>query len=241
MFIFIRLVLGHLIGDFVFQFDRVHALKVKGPKGLLLHVGIVMGCLLMLCWPYLDQPITWLFLLFIGLTHYIQDWAKIRLTSHSKHQLFFFFFDQVVHIAFLATVFGTVLRTMGPWANPGRHLLQDLYNNNTIILYFITAFIASYAGHYSILLLKKDFFKSENSNSVFEKWYGFMERILIVSVIFPGIPWPVLIPVILAFRPILFKSMKTTLLLSDQFSSKTEIILSGVFATVTGIIFYIGL
>jgi len=239
MFIFIRLILAHLIGDFLFQFDLVHALKVKGPKGLLFHVGIVIGCLLIFCGPYLDQPITWLFLLYIGITHYVQDWAKIRFTSQSKHQLFFFCLDQIVHIAFIATIFWTSLRSIDPLANPDNHLFVNLYNNNTIILYFITAIIASYAGHYMIILFKSDFLNINRPYSVFEKWYGFMERILIISVFFLGNLWPLSIPIILVFRPILYRAMMDRLNLSDLFSSKTEIILSGAFGVSTGLIFYI--
>jgi len=238
MFLFIRLILGHLIGDFLFQFDRVHAMKIRGPKGLLLHVCIVMGCLLIICGPYLDQPITWLFLLFIGITHYIQDRAKIKFTSDSKHQLFFFCLDQIFHIAFIATIFWISLGTIGPLANSDKHFFIGLYNNNAIILYFITALIASYAGHYIIILFKSDYLNTPSSYSVFEKWYGFMERILIVSAIYPGIAWPVLIPIILVFRPLLYKSMKNTLKLSEQFSSLAEIISSGAYATLTGLVFY---
>jgi len=239
MFIFIRLILAHLIGDFLFQFDLVHALKVKGPKGLLLHVGIVSGCLLVFCGPYLNQPITWLFLSYIGITHYIQDWAKIQFTSHSKHQLFFFCLDQIVHIAFIATIFWTSLRVIDPLANPNQHLFLDLYNSNAIILYFITAIIASYVGHYVIILLKKDFLKTDRPYSVFEKWYGFMERIFVVSVFFLGNPWLILLPLIFVIRPILYRAMMDRLNLSDQFSSKTEMILSGIIGISTGLIFYI--
>jgi len=241
MFLFLRLILAHLIGDFLFQFDKVHALKVKGSKGLLLHVGIVMGCLLIVCGPYLDQPITWLLLLFIGVTHYVQDGTKIKLTGHSRHQLFFFSLDQVLHIAFIAIVFCTSLGSHGPLPNPNNNLFLKLYNSNAIILYYISAIIASYAGHYIIILIKKDFFNIDSSYSVFEKWYGFVERIFIVSVIFPGILWPVWVPAILIIRPILNKSMKKTLNLSDQFSSMREIFLSGTLSTVIGFIYYMSL
>jgi len=239
MFIFIRLILAHLIGDFLFQFDLVHALKVKGPKGLLLHVGIVMGCLLIFCGPYLDQPVTWLFLLFIGITHYIQDSAKIKFTSHSKNQLFFFCLDQIVHIAFIAMIFRISLRSIEPLDNPQNNLFLNLYNNNVIILYFITAIIASYAGHYMIILFKMDFLNINRPYSVFEKWYGFMERIFVVSVFFLGNPWLLLTPIILVIRPILYRVMMDRLNLSDQFSSKTEMILSGAIGISTGLIFYI--
>jgi len=239
MFIFIRLILAHLIGDFLFQFDQIHALKVKGPKGLLLHVGIVIGCLLIFCGPYLDQPITWLFLLFIGITHYIQDWTKIKFTSNSKHQLFFFCLDQAAHIAFIAMIFWTSLRAIGPLANPNNHLFLDLYNNNAIILYFIIAITASYAGHYMIILFKSDFLNINRPYSVFEKWYGFMERIFVVSVFYLGNSWLMLIPIILVMRPILYRVMMDRLNLSDQFSSKIEMILSGVTSVSTGLIFYI--
>jgi hypothetical protein len=231
--------LGHFIGDFLLQFDKIHTLKIKGPKGLLLHIGIVMGCLLVTALPFLNVLEMWLFILFVGVTHYIQDWAKIKFTSHSKHRLFFFCLDQILHIAFIAMLFFTDLRTLHPTNAPGHPLLLGLYNSNAIILYFIAALIASYAGHYIITFFKTDCLNIKHVCSIFEKWYGCVERILIVSMLFPGVPWPLLIPIIFVFRPLLHKALKDKVLLSDQFSSKTEILLSGSMGITTGLILYI--
>lgn len=231
--------MAHLIGDFLFQFDKVHALKVKGPKGLLFHIGIVVGCLLFFVAPFLHRLDVWLFIIFIGVTHYIQDWTKIKFTSRSKHQLFYFCLDQVLHIAFISVIFWTTLRTIDPPLASDDYIFIGLYNNNIIILYFITALVASYVGHYAILLFRLDYLKTKSANRIFEKWYGCIERICIVSVLFLGTLWPLWIPVILAFRPLVYKVMRNKLNLSEQFSSKTEMILSGSFGITIGLIFYI--
>jgi len=220
------------------QFDIIYSLKVKSLKGLLLHVSLVVVCLIVIAGPYLDQPNMWLFIGFIAFTHYIQDWSKIKLTGGLNKDLFFFCLDQIMHVAFLAVIFLTDFRNVNPLSNPDHSIFIDLYNNDATIIYFISAIIASYAGHYIILLFKLEYLNIKSSPGIFEKWYGFIERICIVSVIAPGILWPVLIPVILAFRPIIYRMRKDKLNLSDHFSSKTEIILSGVFSTLTGLIFY---
>jgi hypothetical protein len=238
MFLFARLVLAHLIGDFLFQFDRVHALKVKSKLGLLLHVSIVVSCLIIFVGPYLDQIDIWLLILFLGTTHYIQDWAKIKFTGQSNKQLIPFCIDQIFHVAFISVVLFEGFRTLGPPPNPDQQLLLSLYSNDAVILYFITALIASYAGHYIILLYKLDYLNINSTPSVFEKWYGFMERILVISVFFLGHPWPALIPVILAVRPLLYRAMMDRLSLSDQFSSKADILLTGTFSIITGLILY---
>ena len=187
----------------------------------------------------MHRSIYLLILLFILITHYAQDWAKIKFTSNSNHQLFFFCLDQVVHIIFLAVVFWTDLNSTGPLNNPNNSLFLHIYNNNIIILYFITALTASYAGHYIIILFKKEFLNNEKPYSFFEKWYGFMERILVVSVFFLGNIWILLAPVIFILRPILYNAMMNTRNISDQFSTKTEIQLSGIFSITLGLLLYL--
>ena len=115
---------------------------------------------------------------------------------------------------------------------------MNLYSSDPVILYFITALMASYGGHYIIVLVKQDYLQMKSSNSLFEKLLGFMERILVISTFFIGMPQPVLIPLIFIIRPYLYKVSKSTLNLSSQFSSYREILFSGALSIAMGLVFY---
>lgn len=212
-------------------------MKFKRRWGLFVHVLIVFACLALFCFPYLGQTDIWLFLLFIGITHYIQDWAKIKFTSGSKYELLFFLLDQILHVLFISTIFLTDLQYTSAPNNSGSVLLS-LYTNDPIVLYATAVIAASYMGHYMILLFKKDYLNKTEQVSPFEKRYGFLERILIVSTFFVETLWLLLIPVLLALRPLFARTMHNKLNISEHFASRTEIILSGAVAILTGLAFY---
>jgi len=121
--------------------------------------------------------------------------------------------------------------------NSDNSILIDLYNNDFACLYLTAVIISSYMGYFVILLFKKDFLKKESSGDAFEKIYGFIERFGITSFLLLEGLSPLLIPCVLAVRPLLFRMMKKKLGLSVQFASWTEIILSGAFGVLTGLIF----
>ncbi len=204
----------------------------------MLHVAIVFGCLALSCWPYLGQIHVWLLLAFIGITHYTQDWAKITFTSQSKHGLFFFILDQVLHILFISVIFLTNIRHVSAPFNEGGNALIGLYNNNFIILILIGAISASYMAHYMILLIKIDYLNMKGTVSTFEKRYGFLERIIIFFAIIAGQLWFISIPVILALRPTFYKAAKGKLNVSSRFASWQEIVLSGSGGVLTGLALY---
>ncbi len=232
------MLLGHFVGDFLLQFNKIHALKFKHGWGLLLHVLIVVGCLSAFCWPYLGQRNVWIFLVFVGTTHYVQDWAKIKFTGKTKRNLFFFLIDQAFHVLFISLIFATSLKDIGPPFNKDGNALFNAYNNNFLILYFIALIIVSYMAHYIILIVKTDYLKGESTVSAFEKRYGFMERIILFSALLSGGLWLVSVPLVLILRPLLFKTLKDKLNISDRFASPAEILLSGSAVILTGFIFY---
>jgi len=238
MFIFIRLLLAHLIGDFLLQFNAIHRLKSYGLAGITVHVLIIIDCLIILSWPYLHRTDIWVFIAFIGMTHIIQDWAKLKFTKKSDQTLLLFLIDQMLHISIIALLFITGLQTIQPLPNSDNHILLGLYNNNVLILFLIAVIIASYAGHYFIILCKKNYLKKSSCNDAFGQWYGYIERAVIVSTFFAEKLWPLLIPLIIMARPLLFWSMKDRLFLSEHFVSKTDITMTCFVGVTVGFIFY---
>jgi hypothetical protein len=63
---FLRLMLGHMIGDFVLQPYWLVLAKRKGWPGLLIHVGIVTFITAILAWNSIPVWWVWMIVLFLG-------------------------------------------------------------------------------------------------------------------------------------------------------------------------------
>ena len=88
----ITLLLGHLLGDFPLQTNKVFKLKTQGNFGLSIHVAIhllVTAILIHQPWRY------WPVLLVLGLAHFMTDWIKLNYPG--KNQAIGFVLDQLIH------------------------------------------------------------------------------------------------------------------------------------------------
>ncbi|SDE66619.1 Protein of unknown function [Pricia antarctica] len=103
MLIFTKLLLAHLIGDFLVQPKRwiVHkeANKVRS-KYLYIHVLLHFVLTMMLLW---DLKY-WKLVLIIAVSHFIIDLAKLYTTPLFRLRSIPFFIDQVLHLAVLYAV-----------------------------------------------------------------------------------------------------------------------------------------
>jgi hypothetical protein len=96
------LLLAHFLGDFLLQTNWI-AKKKENILVLTLHIAILLSLMLILAGQY--RNILWPYLLLIAGTHFIQDRTKIQMTNkNQKHQLLFFFIDQLVHILIIIGV-----------------------------------------------------------------------------------------------------------------------------------------
>ena len=97
MILFTKLLLAHLLGDFVFQPKRwtihkeVH--KIKSVY-LYLHVLIHFALVLLLLW---DLKY-WKIAAVIGVSHYFIDLFKLYINPYFKNKSIPFFLDQVLHL-----------------------------------------------------------------------------------------------------------------------------------------------
>jgi hypothetical protein len=99
---FYRLILAHLLGDFVLQ-TRWMVLHKRTPAGLALHVAVVGLAMLPVAWDRLDT--WWPWLLVIVAVHAAADWAKIRLEPRLRlPPILPFLADQAVHVLTVAAV-----------------------------------------------------------------------------------------------------------------------------------------
>jgi len=189
-------------------------------------------------WPYLHLPAMWGFLLFVGITHYLQDWAKIRFTKNAERTLLFYLLDQCLHAFVISLVLFTGLVNLNPPLV--QNGFMNIYNNNTIMLYFVAVLFASYNGQFMILLFKQDYCNIQTNYTDFEKWYGMIERTIIVTLFLTkvSIVSAVLSTLfIVIFRLILRRIFRFNIQVSDQFDSKLEMFLTGLIGLTVGIIF----
>ena len=237
MFIFIRLLLAHLIGDYLLQSNKIYKCKSEGLRGVLPHIVLITICLLVFSWPYLKLPSLWIFIFFIAITHLLQDWIKVNYIKVSG-DFWVYLLDQVLHIAIVATVFLTDLTNIQPSKSTGGFIVV-IYNNNLILVYLIALITATYNGFYLISNFRNTFLGVVCEYNAFKKWYGVLERAGVVSIFFLGGFFFLLIPIVFFLRPIVFALGKNRFNIDQQFVSRSEIALSWTIAGITGIILYL--
>jgi hypothetical protein len=97
---FYRLVLAHLVGDFVLQ-NHWLVKRKRNLDGLLIHVSLVGLAMLPAVWDRLGRWWPWVLLLLI--VHGVSDWAKIRIEPRVPvPPIIPFIVDQVVHVLSIA-------------------------------------------------------------------------------------------------------------------------------------------
>lgn len=237
MFIFIRLLLAHFIGDFPLQFNKIYELKHKGLKRGIPHAILVVICLVILSWPYLKIPGLWGFIFFVGVMHLLQDSIKITY-GKIKYSFWSYLLDQFFHIATIVIVFFTNLKNVQPPKETGG-FIASFYNNDAVFIYLIAIIVATYNGFYLMRNFKNTFFGNAGTYNFLEKWYGMFERAEIVSIFFLGGYFFFLIPIVLFVRPLIFSLGRNRFNISRQFISASEMVLSWTIAIVTGIGLYL--
>jgi hypothetical protein len=232
MFLFLRLLLAHFIGDFPLQFDSIFKMKQKGWTGCIPHVLIIVACCIALSWPYLGNPLMWAFIAFIGVTHLIQDSMKLKYST-PKHSFWTYLMDQGFHVAAMAFIFLTDLKNLQP-PNETNFFIR-LYCNDMLVVYLIALIFATYNGFFLIRTFKLSFLNKADRSNSFEKWYGMAERALIVSFFLITGPLFCLLPVILLLRPLIFLLLIRQLRLHKDFISLRDVTLSWTIAILGGL------
>lgn len=99
---FARLILAHLVGDFVLQ-TRWMVVRKRTPAGLAIHIGLVGLTMVLAAWDRLG--VWWPWLLAILVVHGATDWAKVRLEPRLRvPPILPFLVDQMVHVLTIAAV-----------------------------------------------------------------------------------------------------------------------------------------
>jgi hypothetical protein len=178
---FSRLILAHLLGDFVLQ-TRWLVVRKRSPGGLAMHVGIVGVAMLLVAWDRL--AVWWPWLLAILAAHAVTDWTKIHLEARLKlPPIVPFLADQAVHVLIIAAVA----------ALAGASGLEMAWNETDPGWWIASAYIAATFGLSIALPLWLD------PSSVMQRPLVARVTIIFTSAVvltLAWLGWPILIPLV---------------------------------------------
>lgn len=193
------MILAHLVGDYVLQWDKLAMWKARALSGVTMHCLVVSAVTFLCAYPFGGRWVE--VALGISLGHYIIDAAQLPITAGKPRPGIFalvrFTADQVAH---LLVIFG-VLYGLGyfVWGGMWNAIAQDIARYPILIYavgYTSLAMPAWVMLEFAIYGLFKrsapDFSKATN------KYVGSMERWLILTCILLG--QYLLVPVVAAPR-----------------------------------------
>ncbi|MFB5944335.1 DUF3307 domain-containing protein [Albibacterium profundi] len=177
MIILIKLLLAHLLGDFVLQPSKwakaKEELKIKAYQ-LYLHIGIHFILILLLIWDWEFWP----WALIIASSHLIIDSLKIYLQKPGNARTLFFA-DQLLHLLVIVVIWFLYHQNFQLW-------LQSFDENNlTKLLLWISAFVfltKPLSVAIRIFISKWTPHTENNKNDSLQsagEYIGYLERILI--------------------------------------------------------------
>lgn len=161
MFLFLKLILAHLIADFILQFEELYQLKVRSLLGQVTHALIHGVVSLLILFPYLNEPVVWAFAAGIVVIHLAQDLTKYAFTRKNPVNTFFYFMaDQACHFLVLSAIFLLpISREVRGF--PRFPVLSGLYMTNEWTLYAIFFILLTFAGSYILNAFCKSFLPGE--------------------------------------------------------------------------------
>ncbi|MBC9796695.1 DUF3307 domain-containing protein [Sinomicrobium weinanense] len=178
MVILLKLLLAHLIGDFILQTDR--GVKEKEEKKLAsgkLYLHILIHILLVFL--FLWDSRLWYAALIIGGTHFIIDAAKLLLQTPKTKRLFFYI-DQLLHLLVIVAVWCLIQGYIPAFSLSEKQLLLL---TGGLFLTFPTSIIIKTT--ISVYTPKTDLEKDDSLENA-GRYIGILERLLVFIFIATG-------------------------------------------------------
>ncbi|MDP3919757.1 MAG: DUF3307 domain-containing protein [Candidatus Omnitrophota bacterium] len=230
MFLFLKLCLAHMIGDFILQFDELYKLKVKRVLGHFLHVAIHYIVTMLLVFPYLQFTSMWFYVFFLCMLHYLQDRLKYRLQQNQRIMFPCFVTDQFFHFLWITGAFllpASRLRL----GVPEYPLLDTLYSHDAVTLILLLFIGVTFGYSYLAFTFRRSFIPSSRPDhgiSSFEMSHGLVERGLVAGVfVFATNPlWMIAAPMVGLLR-----------LTSPKLRDKSDFLSSFSVAALMGLLF----
>jgi hypothetical protein len=181
MFLFYKLILAHLVADFIFQFDELYHLKIKSLWGHAGHGLIHALIMAALVYPYLGYTSMWVFIIFIAVVHLIQDVIKYRWHHKTEFAFPIMMIDQIIHVLFLALILLLPLSQLN--LRPLTPTYQEqIYFHETWTFVAILFVLSTFAGSYILHAFRKNYFKDSRPDhfiTSFEIIHALLERSVI--------------------------------------------------------------
>ncbi|WP_224483279.1 DUF3307 domain-containing protein [Robertkochia aurantiaca] len=178
MEIFLRLLIAHLLGDFVLQSEKwvlaKEKRKILAPQ-LYVHTLIHIALNFLLLW----NVSLWYWAVIIGLTHLLIDVMKIYLQKEDSRRLWFFI-DQALHLAVLLAV-SLIIKGGVSWPD---WQTRDLAIFSALI--FLTQPAAILIRTLISVYTPKTEIGADESLSNAGKYIGILERLLVFIFIITG-------------------------------------------------------
>ena len=167
---FLYLLLGHLLGDFVMQTNRIADNKVKYWQWNALHAAIVTLCMLLLSVPFGLLVMT--LVLVNGVFHYYIDFYKPKIADqYPLHGVVYFLADQFIHILAIYLISKFAVMNAG-FLFFDRRVIKVL-----IVITFVSSFAAILSQYISNTLFADS---SKRFFEVDEKSMGNLTRLVTV-------------------------------------------------------------
>lgn len=181
MILILRLLIAHLIADFLLQpgswVKDKNARGIKSSK-LFFHVLVVTALSVLFTLDYFS----WQIPVFIFLFHYLIDLAKIYFMPHKVNQLVWFLLDQLLHILAIAVVVVIIGEFSFDWSTA----FTTLFSNQTSLIVLLAYLFVIWPTMIIVNLATKRW-----QNQIKEgvgpslpnagKWIGILERVLVLT------------------------------------------------------------
>ncbi len=174
------LILGHLLGDFIFQPNKLVLWKMRSKMGTLVHAGIHFILNLLILLPFIINGYVWLIGVAFGLSfvHFWLDQTKINYELKHDKKVLPFLIDQMLHLLAILLIYFFIqnLTLALPTGS-----FYTIYADIRLII-FISFLILSTTVVEIYFFQRK---REKNNNAVFKiNPKGILKRITVVALIY---------------------------------------------------------
>lgn len=179
MILFLKILLAHILGDFVFQPEKwVKDKEQKKIKSVKLYYHVVIHAILLLLFIQFNWTEYWLGFVIIITSHYLFDVLKLTF-QHKKSKRIWFFIDQILHLL--------VLIFVATFYSEFNFNFDELFTSK-ILLLFISILLVTNVSAVIIKIFITQWnpeSKKENDDSLAKagRYIGILERLFVFTFI----------------------------------------------------------
>lgn len=181
----LQLLIAHLLGDFVFQSNKLFEKKYESWVGTLQHVLIITFFTILLLFPYWNTAWAWITIGTIFVVHFVQDVLKVEYDKRfnaKRRSVTPFFVDQLLHIALICILgrqfFGLETLALPQW-------VEALYFSDPLNILVICLLLLTYTFDITLFQFKRH--ENKDVKDYQPDYKGMLGRVIAFSLIYIGI------------------------------------------------------